>query len=424
MTWISARASALAVLAILAGCGKAPPQTGIVSSVLGKVLVAAIERPEVSSCVSSSSLALVAEVKIVESDHWKHLLAADGCSGWTRDELGASAPVKVRSAMPNNRWLAKSPDEVTPEASDEAAIGSDDIGEISGTSMRTLAPSREMARIPERLRATRWPWIRAKFGSNTGYSPLDQTELVWTPAEDLKHLQGWVRRPFLGPYSRALSAMGMGGIWTVPELYYRDPKNPERSLILYASGKDRLMLFFDGGKVIARHLAPADRITPRRIEFLDASGTNSATWLVESNGIYGDGVYSTLWQVQSSTGTVEELRLSSSSGENTEDVEADWWVQSGNVWIAYRNAQKSWIAKPGKDLLKGAWVVSAAGGSDYEMVRRIADKRIAGVVPGSLNPVRWDSALAFESEEAAKKASAAWAGSNIAWSPGPTPVSR
>ena len=112
-----------------------------------------------------------------------------------------------------------------------------------------------------------------------------------------------------------------------------------------------------------------------------------------------------------------ERRLSSSSGEGAKNQEADWWVQDQKVWIASRNDEQAWREGIGVTEGKGGWIVSVSGEADYERVRRNALLKNAGVIPGSLNPLRWDLAVAFETEAVARQAAGSWVGSNVAYWP-------
>jgi len=379
-----------------------------------------------------SSIALVTRSTSNGGVAWSYLLGADGCSGWTSAALGSAAELRLKLISADLHLLAKSPDEVSPEAAGEVTVSAADQGIVLGNSLRAVASSRESARIPERLRADHWTWLNVKFGSASGYVPLNDVELNWTGGEDLGQVKGWVRRPFLGPYLKDLAQLGplvntkvkvwdentgrlveesLDKDWVQAESFYRDPVDSSRTLIVYASGKDRLFRIAKGNSVTALMLNRGDRLNPRRMQFLNPSGS----WLIESTGIYGDGTYSSLLKLDLLNGTMLERRLSSSSG--AKDQEADWWVQDQKVWIASRNDEQAWLEGIGVTEGKGGWIVSVSGEADYERVRRNALLKNAGVIPGRLNPLRWDLAVAFETEAVARQAAGSWVGSDVAYWP-------
>ena len=122
---------------------------------------------------------------------------------------------------------------------------------------------------------------------------------------------------------------------------------------------------------------------------------------------------STLWRVNVAASKLEYFPLARTSGEDSNDITAEWWIQDTQVWIAYRSGDGFWITHLNQAKSKGAWIVSQPGSTDYESVSRNALKQHAGVIPSRLSPATWETALAYETEAEARKVASRVPGSSL-----------
>lgn len=375
-------------MVVLAGCGTAPGPAGQVAMVslpAGTVLAAepggkAVVRP-------GTNLGVVVERR----DGQARVVAADGSVGWTGGLEPVAGAVRVECPGENFQMFGASPDVVSPEAGEMRQATARE-GDLLGAAQKMYPATQQQLLAPERLRVM-LPVVQLKCGVE-GYAPLDWVWLAYD-APKLEGIAGLVRRPFLGPFVSALQAAapaaGSAAVvfledklekqalpegFTEVHGYYRDPAGSGKTLTIYGNGAARLYRFTQPEVSL---LLPKYAPYPLRVEVREGK------WLVEVVSIFGDGAYSTLFEVDL-RGEVSFAALSRSSGEESEDVEAAWGWLNGKVWTARRVAGKVmlsgfprlWLAEVGDALEAGASLFPVAEGGWVAAVPYADEKAARG----------------------------------------------
>src|SRR6185436_7520334 len=111
-----------------------PAGIGLVNGVLGLELSDGPAGP--TTRTAASDVALVTHTQQAGSVTWRHLVVADGSSGWTSRALDGARPVSVRASARPFSLLTKSPDDSDFSEAAEISVDADSEGQIVGASMR------------------------------------------------------------------------------------------------------------------------------------------------------------------------------------------------------------------------------------------------------------------------------------------------
>jgi hypothetical protein len=390
-----------ASLALAAACAprqvspeQAAPQTGIVT--LPAEATLSVEPGQAPSIRPATNLALVLE----RHQDASRVLAADGRYGWIADALPVPAPVTIECDPETSMLFKVSPDQISPEQGGSQKPTSRD-GVLLGASAATYPASQRELLAPARFRMIP-PTLHVRCGVE-GYAPPAWLTLRYgSPA--FEALIGIVRRPFLGPFrdrlltgappigtnvtvflEDQLSPQATETMWNEVHSFYRDGSVASRTLTVYGNGAARLYRFTnpDASLLFGEY-------QPYPVKIV----TVGEATLIEVLSLFGDGAYSTLFQI-GPAGQIDFRPLSRSSGESEIDVQASWGVVDGTRWIAR--------ASGGKVTLEGIRsldLVVASKSPDYV---EPLDPREGAFPVADRDGVVWLTALPFRNDADARR---------------------